>query len=46
MYFYIHFFKVGIWRTSLVECKGRGFDPWSGNLDSTCCVAQPKNIYI
>ena len=26
--------------------RGRGFDPWSGNLDLTCCIAWPKNKYM
>ena len=30
--------------TSLLHCRGQGFDPWSGNSDLTCHVAQPKRI--
>ena len=24
------------------NCKGHGFDPWSGNYDPTCCTVQPE----
>ena len=29
-------------KTLHVQCRGCGFDPWSGNQDPTCRVARPK----
>ena len=30
-------------KTPGFQCKGRGFKPWSGNQDATCCAVWPKN---
>ena len=30
-------------KTPRFHCSRRGFDPWLGNWDPTCLVAQPKN---
>ena len=30
-------------KISCFQCRGCGFHPWSGKLDPTCCVAQPKS---
>ena len=29
-------------RTPCFQCRGCGFDPWSGNKDPTCRAAWPK----
>ena len=30
-------------QTPCCQCKGCGFNPWSGNQDLTCCAVWPKN---
>ena len=29
-------------KTPCSQCRGHGFDPWSGNEDPTCHTAWPK----
>ena len=33
-------------KTLSFQCRGRGFDPWSGNYNPTCHVVRPKKTQI
>ena len=30
-------------KTLCFQCRGHGFNPWSGNWDPLCCTVRPKN---
>ena len=32
-------------KTPGFQCRGRGFNPWSGNKDPTSCMVRPKKKY-